>query len=75
MPRQLFHYATVTFVLAALAAQEIRITQVASGINLPADIQSANDGSDRLFVLEQCWGSRFPRVSRTGSGSTWTTRT
>ncbi|HMC59562.1 MAG TPA: PQQ-dependent sugar dehydrogenase, partial [Candidatus Solibacter sp.] len=35
------------------SAQEIRTTQIASGIAAPTDIQSANDGSGRLFLVQQ----------------------
>ena len=38
---------------AALHAQEIRTVQVASGISNPTDIQAANDGSGRLFLVQQ----------------------
>jgi len=38
---------------ALLAAQEIRLTRVAQGINAPTDIQDAGDGSGRLFLVEQ----------------------
>jgi uncharacterized protein (TIGR03437 family) len=34
-------------------AQEIRLTQVASGINAPTDIQTAGDSSGRLFLVQQ----------------------
>src|SRR5262245_38605908 len=34
-------------------AQEIRLTQVASGISSPTDIQSSKDGSGRLFFVQQ----------------------
>jgi uncharacterized protein (TIGR03437 family) len=36
-----------------LSAQEIRLVQVASGIAAPTDIQSAGDGSGRLFFVQQ----------------------
>jgi uncharacterized protein (TIGR03437 family) len=39
--------------VAAAFAQELRTTQVASGISAPTDIQSANDGTDRLFLAQQ----------------------
>ena len=35
------------------SSQEIRTTQIASGIAAPTDIQSANDGSGRLFLVQQ----------------------
>lgn len=41
------------FVPALLAAQEIRLAQVAQGINAPTDIQHPGDGSGRLFLVEQ----------------------
>jgi uncharacterized protein (TIGR03437 family) len=37
----------------AATAQEIRLTQVASGISSPTDIQSPKDGSGRLFFVQQ----------------------
>ena len=36
-----------------LGAQEARLTRVVEGLNAPVDIQSARDGSGRLFVAEQ----------------------
>jgi uncharacterized protein (TIGR03437 family) len=44
--------ALLAFAVSA-AAQEIRTTQIASGIPDPTDIQSANDGSGRLFLAQQ----------------------
>jgi uncharacterized protein (TIGR03437 family) len=41
------------FALAATQAQEIRTVQVASGVSNPTDIQAANDGSGRLFLVQQ----------------------
>lgn len=38
---------------AHLLAQEISLTRVASGINVPTDIQNAGDGSGRLFFAQQ----------------------
>ncbi len=38
---------------ATLSAQEILLTPVASGITAPTDIQNADDGSGRLFLVEQ----------------------
>src|SRR5690349_21793906 len=50
---------------AALAAaawgQDIRTVQVASGISNPTDIQSANDGSGRLFLVQQNGAIRILR--------------
>jgi uncharacterized protein (TIGR03437 family) len=37
----------------SLFAQEVRLTQVASGIPAPTDIQHAGDGSERLFLVQQ----------------------
>lgn len=36
-----------------LSAQEIRLVQAAPGLSAPTDIQSANDGSGRVFLVEQ----------------------
>ena len=36
-----------------MLAQEVRLVQVASGIPAPTVIQSANDGSGRLFLVQQ----------------------
>ena len=44
--------AVLAFVISA-GAQELRTTQVASGIAAPTDIQNANDGSGRLFFVQQ----------------------
>ena len=38
---------------AAASGQEIRTVQVAAGISNPTDIQSANDRSGRLFLVQQ----------------------
>lgn len=38
---------------ATLSAQEIQLTPVVSGITSPTDIQNADDGSGRLFLVEQ----------------------
>src|SRR3954449_5382450 len=44
----------LTVVLVAVAcAQEIRTTQIASGVAAPTEIQNANDGSGRLFFTQQ----------------------
>ncbi len=37
----------------ALAAPLVALRQVAQGLSLPVELASANDGSDRLFVVEQ----------------------
>src|ERR1044072_262622 len=47
--------------------QEIRTVQVASGISNPTDIQSANDGSGRLFFVQQ---NGLIRLFRNGTVST-----
>jgi uncharacterized protein (TIGR03437 family) len=39
--------------LEAATGQEIRATQVAAGISNPTDIQAANDGAGRLFLVQQ----------------------
>ena len=39
--------------LQALAAQEIRTVQIATGLPAPTDIQNAGDGSGRLFFVQQ----------------------
>ncbi len=44
--------AGMGFVMGA-AGQEIRLTQVASGISNPTAIESAHDGSGRLFLVQQ----------------------
>ena len=51
----------------SLSAQEIRLTQIASGISSPTDIQSANDGSGRLFFVQQ---NGLIRIFRNGTVST-----
>jgi uncharacterized protein (TIGR03437 family) len=38
---------------AALCAQEVRLVRVVGGLNAPLDIQSARDGTNRLFVVQQ----------------------
>jgi len=55
----------VVFVLFAftLGAQEVRLTQIAGGIAAPTDIQSANDGTGRLFLVQQ---NGIIRIHRAG---------
>jgi uncharacterized protein (TIGR03437 family) len=47
-----------------LSAQEVRLTQIASGISGPTDIQNAGDGSGRLFFVQQ---SGVIRIFRNGA--------
>jgi uncharacterized protein (TIGR03437 family) len=47
-----------------LLAQEIRLVQVASGVNAPTDIQNAGDGSGRLFFVQQ---DGYVRIFRGGA--------
>jgi uncharacterized protein (TIGR03437 family) len=49
---QRYAVLAVAFIGSA-AAQEIRTAQVTSGIAGPTDIQNANDGSGRLFLVRQ----------------------
>src|SRR5687768_4388010 len=51
------------FALSA-SAQEIRLTQIASGISSPTDIQAANDGSGRMFFVQQ---NGIIRIFRSGA--------
>src|SRR6478672_10307182 len=53
----------LTFALL-LPAQEIRLTRFASGIAAPTDIQTANDGSGRLFFVQQ---NGIVRIFRAGA--------
>src|SRR5947208_549334 len=46
------------------SAQEIRMTKIASGIGGPTDIQNANDGSGRLFFVQQ---NGVVRIFRNGA--------
>ncbi len=48
----------------SLAAQQIQFTQVASALGDPTDIESAHDGSGRLFVVRQ---TGIIRVLRNGT--------
>ena len=57
--------AGLGFVLG-LSGQEIRTTQIASGINAPTDIQTANDGSGRLFFVQQ---NGLVRIFKSGAVS------
>src|SRR4051812_17203739 len=49
---------------AWMPAQEIRLTRIASGIAAPTDIQNANDGSGRLFFVQQ---NGVVRIFRNGA--------
>ena len=51
-------------VTAAAYAQEIRFTQVATGIAAPSDIAHAGDGGGRLFLAQQ---NGLVRILRNGS--------
>src|SRR5690242_20242836 len=50
-----------------VSAQEIHLTQIASGISTPTDIQSSGDGSGRLFFVQQ---NGLIRVLRNGTVNT-----
>lgn len=52
------------FLAIPVLAQEIRLTQIATGIAAPTDIQSANDGTGRLFLVQQ---NGIVRIHRNGS--------
>src|SRR5262245_43759041 len=56
----------VCFLLAVASgfAQSVRLTQIASGISAPTDIQSANDGTGRLFLVQQ---NGIVRIHRNGA--------
>src|SRR4051794_16464738 len=55
----------VGFAMSA-AAQEIRTTMIASGITAATDIENANDGTGRLFFVQQ---SGLIKVFRGGAVS------
>lgn len=57
-------FAPVLVLVALGSAQDIRLTQVAFGIPSPTDIQSANDGTGRLFLVQQ---NGIIRIHRNGS--------
>ena len=58
-------FCSALFLLALpIAAQEIRTTQIASGIPLPSGIENAGDGSGRLFFVQQ---NGIIRVFRNGA--------
>ncbi|MEO0787681.1 MAG: PQQ-dependent sugar dehydrogenase [Bacteroidota bacterium] len=44
--------------LSAQPSFELSFTQLASGLRNPVGIQEPNDGTDRLFIIEQSWGIR-----------------
>jgi uncharacterized protein (TIGR03437 family) len=56
--------ALLFLLVVPLAAQEIRLEQVASGITAPTDIQNAGDGSGRLFIVQQ---NGLIRILRNGA--------
>jgi uncharacterized protein (TIGR03437 family) len=47
-----------------LPAQELRTTQIASGVNSPTDIQNSGDGSGRLYFVQQ---DGIVRIFRNGA--------
>lgn len=53
----LWSVVTVT----ALWSQEVRLTQVVTGFSSPTDIENANDGSGRLFLVQQSGQIRILR--------------
>jgi uncharacterized protein (TIGR03437 family) len=56
--------ALLLLLVVPLAAQEIRLEQVASGITAPTDIQNAGAGSGRLFFVQQ---NGLIRILRNGA--------
>lgn len=46
-------FITLLVCSACAVGQEIRVTQIVSGIAAPTDIQHAGDGSGRLFLVQQ----------------------
>lgn len=54
-------FTTIIPAPAALAAPAVALRQVAQGLSLPVELASANDGSGRLFVVEQ--GGRIKILS------------
>jgi uncharacterized protein (TIGR03437 family) len=56
--------AVVLLLATPLAAQEIQLVRVASGISAPTDIQNAGDGSGRLFFVQQ---NGLVRILRNGA--------
>src|ERR1041384_6059035 len=72
MGHRIVRWRAISFVLRSLlavlvSAQEIRLVQIATGITNPTDIQSANDGSGRLFFVQQ---NGLIRIFRNGTVST-----
>jgi glucose/arabinose dehydrogenase len=55
MAELLSRVAIALVFLAPLAAQtpQIRLTQIATGLGAPTDIQNAGDGTNRLFLVQQ----------------------
>src|SRR3954449_7916525 len=54
-------------VAVGASAQEIRLTPIAANVAGPTDIQSANDGSGRLFFVQQNGMVRIFRGGQVGS--------
>lgn len=51
--RQILRLTLGLLVAVLGSAQELSLTQIASGIAAPTDIQSAHDGTERLFFVQQ----------------------
>lgn len=64
MRKLLWTAFAVPCLLAAQTPPEVRLVRVASGLTNPVDIQSARDGSNRLFVVQQ---NGVIRIWRDGS--------
>src|ERR1041385_7355815 len=56
--------ALLSLPIASIFAQEIQLIQVATGIAAPTDIQTAGDGSGRLFLVQQ---NGLIKILRNGS--------
>jgi len=56
-----FGLAILFLLIPSLSAQEVSIELLAEGLNGPVDIQNAQDGSNRLFVVEQSGRIRIIR--------------
>ena len=63
-PTRSVKYLLIAGLVMDVRAQEIRLTPIAAGIDGPTDIQSAYDGTGRLFFVQQ---NGLVRVFRNGA--------
>ncbi|MEM8584524.1 MAG: PQQ-dependent sugar dehydrogenase [Bacteroidota bacterium] len=57
--RYTLFFLLFSFSLAAQPSFDLSFAELASGLRNPVGVQDPNDGTDRLFIIEQSWGLRI----------------